>query len=205
MNALEASGLTKRFGSRKVFSDISFRLETGSSLAVTGRNGSGKSTLLMLLLGLHHPNKGEFSFQKDGTSLDEAAIRTATSLVSPYLNLYDQLTGEENLSFLAALSGVNMTGKEYSALLTRVGLEGRGDDLVSGYSSGMKQRLKYAAALVKDPVYLFLDEPTANLDTEGKGFVHDLIEERRGRSIIVLATNEQEEYSLADDTLRLDQ
>jgi heme exporter protein A len=205
MYSLEVKELSKRFGSRQVFAGLSFELQTGRSLAVVGRNGSGKSTLLMLLLGLHYPSKGELSFRLDGSVLDDGGIRASTSLVAPYLNLYDQLTGEENMVFMATLSGVNLTGKEIASLLARVGLVGRGDDLVAGYSSGMKQRLKYAVAMIKNPGYLFLDEPTSNLDADGKKIVRNLIEERRSHSIVVIATNEEEEYSLADDTLRLDQ
>lgn len=205
MHSLKAENLAKQFGSRKVFSGLSFELGVGQSLAITGRNGTGKSTLLMLLLGLYHPTRGEVSYIQDGSIMDDRAIRARTSLVSPYLNLYDQLTGEENLVFLATLSGVNLTGKQIDSLLARVGLEGRGVDLVSTYSSGMKQRLKYAAALLKDPMYLFLDEPGSNLDADGKQVVRDIVLERRAKSIVVVATNEEEEYSLADGIIRLGQ
>lgn len=203
MYSLIAQDLGKLFGSRKVFAGISFELNTGQSLAITGRNGTGKSTLLMLLLGLYHPTRGKISYAIDDQPLDDSGIRSATSLVSPYLNLYDQLTGDENLTFLATLAGLNITGKQVNELLTRVGLEGRGVDYVGTYSSGMKQRLKYAAALLKDPAYLFLDEPTSNLDAEGKQIVRQIITERRAQSVLIIATNEEEEYTLADGTIRL--
>jgi heme exporter protein A len=205
MFTLIAENLGKQFGSRKVFSGISFELATGQSIAITGRNGTGKSTLLMLLLGIHHPTRGRVMFEQDGDKLDDTMIRVRTSLVSPYLNLYDQLTGEENLVFFATLAGINLTGKKIDHILARVGLEGRGVDRVGAYSSGMKQRLKYAVALLKDPAYLFLDEPSSNLDADGKRLVHDLIEERRRDSLVIIATNEVEEYSLADETIRLGQ
>lgn len=205
MYTLIAENLGKQFGSRKVFSGISFELETGQSIAITGRNGTGKSTLLMLLLGIHHPTRGQTKYARDGEFLDDPIIRSRTALVSPYLNLYDQLTGEENLVFFATLAGINLTGKEIDKLLTRVGLSGRGVDRVGAYSSGMKQRLKYAAALLKDPAFLFLDEPSSNLDMDGKRLVHDLIEERRRESVVIIATNEEEEYALADGTIRLGQ
>jgi len=205
MYTLIAENLGKQFGSRKVFSGISFELETGQSIAITGRNGTGKSTLLMLLLGIHHPTRGRARYARDNEYLDDRIIRARTSLVSPYLNLYDQLTGEENLVFFATLAGINLTGKKIDELLIRVGLDGRGVDRVGAYSSGMKQRLKYAVALLKDPAYLFLDEPSSNLDTDGKRLVHDLIEERRRESIVIIATNEEEEYALADGTIRLGQ
>lgn len=205
MYKLTVTELGKRFGDRKVFKDISLELATGQSLAIVGPNGSGKSTLLGLLLGILHPTKGKIEFSRNGEPLEESDLRDSTALVSPYLSLYDQLTGEENLLFLATLSGQNITGKEIDSLLDRVGLEGRGMDRVAAYSSGMKQRLKYAAALMKDPQYLFLDEPTSNLDESGKKIVRSLIRERRDRSIIVIATNEPEEYEMADGTFRISQ
>ena len=205
MHSLKADNLGKQFGSRKVFSGLSFELRTGQSLAITGRNGTGKSTLLMLLLGLYHPTRGTVSYSQEDGVLNDRAIRSRTSLVSPYLSLYDQLSGEENLIFLATLAGLNLTGKRLDELLGMVGLEGRGVDRVGTYSSGMKQRLKYAAALLKDPAFLFLDEPTSNLDADGKQVVQRIIAERRPRSVVVIATNEEEEYSLADGIIRLGQ
>jgi heme exporter protein A len=204
MYSVAASALGKRFGDRRVFREVSLSVQTGQSLAIVGRNGSGKTTLLSILLGTVRPTRGEVLYKCDDSPLDETQIRATASLVAPYLNLYDQLTGEENLTFFATLSGVSLTGKEYDALLARVGLERRGVDRVSGYSSGMKQRLKYAVALLKDPAYLFLDEPSANLDAEGKRIVEELMAERREKSVIVIATNEEAEYSLADEILRLD-
>ncbi|MEW6051427.1 MAG: ABC transporter ATP-binding protein [Candidatus Zixiibacteriota bacterium] len=205
MYKLTVEGLAKRFGPRKVFSDISFQLTTGQSLAVVGPNGSGKSTLLMVLLAGLRATRGRIEYTDGDRALDDAEIRARTSLVSPYLNLYDSLTAEENLTFFAAVSGGNITGKEINALLGRVGLEGRGDDLVGAYSSGMKQRLKYAVALLNKPAFLFIDEPTANLDDAGKRIVFDLVEEQRSKAIIIIATNETEEQGLAGQLCRVGQ
>jgi heme exporter protein A len=203
MFRLKADHLFKRFGSRKVLNDISFDLQTGDSMAVVGPNGSGKSTLLMLLLAAGRPTRGMIEYFHDAQKLDDSAVRSATSLVSPYLNLYDTLTAEENLIFFASVSGRRIEGKEINNLLSRVGLEGRGADPVGAYSSGMKQRLKYAVALLNEPAYLFLDEPTSNLDEDGKRIVAEVIEEYRSRSIIVIATNEPEEQRLARAVCRV--
>lgn len=197
MYGLTATNLSKRFGPRKVFSEVTFELTAGQSLAVVGPNGSGKSTLLQTLLGVLRPNKGEVIFTHNGNKLDESGIRSSTALVAPYLNLYDQLTGEENLQFFATVSGGAVTGKEINRLLAKVGLEGRGSDRVGEYSSGMKQRIKYAVALLGQPGFLFLDEPTANLDEDGKRVVEQIIEEHRSGAVIVIATNDKEEYRLA--------
>lgn len=205
MYTLVADNLGKRFGSRKVFAGISFELKTGDSLAIVGNNGSGKSTLVMLLLGLYHPTRGKVAYTHNGSILDEDRTRETTSLVAPYLHLYDSLTAEENLVFFSTVAGENVTGKRINELLELVGLEGRGGDLVGSYSSGMQQRLKYAAALLNEPSFLFLDEPTSNLDDNGKQVVRDVIEEYRSKAIIIIATNEKEEYNLARQQCRLGQ
>ena len=205
MYRLVGENLSKRFANLKVFSKLNFDLKTGDSMAVVGPNGSGKSTLLMVLLSIYRPSKGSVEYFLDDTKIDDDDVRATVSLVSPYLNLYDQLTGEENLKFFATVSGFEITGKEISKLLERVGLAGRGLDLVGGYSSGMKQRLKYAVALLNKPAFLYLDEPTSNLDESGKRIVFDIIEEYRSQAIIVIATNEEEEYSLAQSRLLVNQ
>ncbi len=203
MYSLKVEDVGKRFGERKVFSKINFELFTGDSIAIVGSNGSGKSTLLKVILALLTPSKGVVQYIEDQTVLSDDIFRSYISFVSPYLNLYDHLTAEENLIFFSTVAGFHVTGKEINALLEKVGLEGRGMDYVMGYSSGMKQRLKYAVALLKKPEFLFLDEPTSNLDDDGKKIVFDIVEEYRSSSIILIATNEKEEYDLAKDIVRL--
>jgi len=200
---LKVTDLTKRFGSRKVFSNLAFELTTGESMAVVGPNGSGKSTLLMTLLSLYRPTSGRVGYAEGDCQLNESQVRRLTAFVAPYLNLYDQLSAEENLKFFATVAGGSVTGKQVNHLLARVGLEGRGCDLVAEYSSGMKQRLKYAVALQKNPVFLFLDEPGSNLDEDGKQLVVDIVNEYRLKCVIVVATNDSAEGNLADKQLRL--
>lgn len=203
MHSLTVTDLAKRFGSRKVFSDISFDLNTGDTLAIVGPNGSGKTTLVMTLLRGFYPTRGSITFSEDNTALDEDELRSQTALVAPYLNLYDRLSAEENIVFFATVSGTAITGKQINRMLERVGLEGRGPDAVGSYSSGMKQRLKYAVALLLDPAFLFLDEPTSNLDESGKAIVFNIIEEFRNSKIIIIATNEPEEQRLASTVCRV--
>lgn len=203
MYNLTATAISKRFGDRRVLQDVSVELQTGQSIALVGPNGSGKSTLLMILLGHVRPTRGSVSYRAGGQELSSDAFRAHASLVAPYLNLYDPLTAEENLTFFATVAGVSLTGKEKSALLARIGLDGRGADLVSAYSSGMKQRLKYAVALINQPAFLFLDEPTANLDDDGKQRVQEVIDEYRKRSIVVVATNEPDEQKWVERVCRV--
>jgi len=204
MLAIKVESLNKNFGERKVITSLNLELRQGESVAITGPNGSGKTTLLKLLLSLLRPSSGKVTYFDNDRVLSQEELRHRISFVSPYLSLYDQLSAEENLQFFTAVRGGNITGKEIDSLLLRVGLEGRGMDLVSDYSTGMKQRLKYAVALSNKPDFLLIDEPSSGLDDSGKAMMTALIEEYRSGSIIIIATNEKEEYSLAHRQCRLD-
>ena len=203
MIKLEVENLAKRFGARKVFENINFTLSQGESIAIVGPNGSGKSTLLKLLIGFAFPTKGRVIFSDEEKKLDFDSYRRRLALVSPYLALYGSLTARENLDFFARVNGDLVTDEEIDQVLAQVGLEGRGEDFVAAYSSGMMQRLKYAVALLKDPAILMIDEPTSNLDEAGKKIIFDLIESRRTKSLIIIATNEKEESSLAEKLCQL--
>jgi heme exporter protein A len=202
--AIKVENLKKNYGERKVINLLNFEIKQGESIAITGPNGSGKTTLLKLLVSLQRPTSGKVTYFDNSRVLNAEELRDRISYVSPYLSLYDQLSAEENLKFFTAVRGKNITGKEIDSLLVRVGLEGRGMDLVSGYSTGMKQRLKYAVALSNKPDFLFIDEPSSGLDDSGKIMMTELIEEYRADSIIVIATNEKEEYALAQKQWQLD-
>ncbi len=203
MYKFEVTNLSKRYGRLKLFDNISFSLSTGDSMAITGPNGSGKSTMAKIFLKTVIPNKGKMNFSHNDKELDTDVQRILTAFVSPYLNYYAPLTAEENILFFASISGINITGKEINVLLEKVGLEGRGMDTLSTYSSGMLQRLKYIIALIKKPALMIIDEPTANLDESGKIIVRNIIEELRGKCILIIATNEKEEYNLAGRELSL--
>ena len=105
MLKLEIDKLAKWFGQRKIFEDINLTLEIGQSAAIIGPNGSGKTTLLRLIMGLSYPTRGEVIFSEDGKKLDFDGYRKRMALVSPYLSLYDALTGLENLRFFAKVDG----------------------------------------------------------------------------------------------------
>lgn len=203
MLKLETKNLAKRFGARKVFEDINMSLQPGQSVAIVGPNGSGKTTLLQVIIGLIYPSVGKVTFSNDGKKLDFEQYRKHLSLVAPYYSLYDALTARENLRFFTTVGGCRVDDDKIDKSLEQVGLSGRGDDYVSSYSTGMKQRLKYAVAMLRKPKVFLIDEPGANLDESGKKIVFDLINSLRSNSIIIIATNEREEYSLADQLCQL--
>lgn len=196
-------GLAKSYPGRPVFSDISAVTEKGRKLVVAGPNGAGKSTLLRIICGFIRPTRGRVIFERAGFRLTRNDIRPYIGLVSPDLVLYDELSAFENLSFFARVAGLHPSSENLSSRLQAVGLKGRGNDLVGSYSSGMKQRLKYCLALLRDPEILLLDEPTANLDEDGKALVDEII--KSFEDILIMATNEKSELEYGDEIIRLGQ
>ena len=191
---LTINGIGQEFNRRTIFRDLTFTISSGESLALTGKNGSGKSTLIKILSGLLTPTKGTVAYTVKGTKVLPDDIKSAIGLVSPYLQLYDEFTGLENLMILSSIrSNGSLTKGRAEALLDRFGLAERRHDFVRGYSSGMKQRLKYAFALLHAPGVLLLDEPTSNLDAEGIEIVQQVVVEQGKAGILILATNDEGE------------
>ena len=114
------------------------------------------------------------------------------------------MTAWENLKFFATMHGLDFDANRTSAILKNLKIFDRRFDFYGAYSSGMKQRLKYAVALLNDPGLLLLDEPMANLDEQGKLVVEEIIKKQKERGIVIIATNEKGEYGLAEKRLRLD-
>ena len=203
MIRLEAKNLGKWFGRRKVFDKINFSLQERSSLVVTGRNGSGKTTLLKILCGLIQPTKGEVKISLNGKTLTTEESKNLLGLVMPDLELYGELTALENLVLLSRIRGLDPDNDELRERIARVGLARREDDLVFSFSSGMKQRLKYAFALSNNPKILVLDEPTANLDQEGMSLVDGMISLQKERGMLILAINDKADLKYGDQVIQL--
>lgn len=186
---LRGDGLTKSYGRKVVFAGVSFRVGPGETLLVTGRNGSGKSTLARILCGVLSPTGGTLTVEPDpGENHAERVARVG--LVAPYLQVYEEFTAAENLSIATRIRGGVPDDARILSLLDRVGLNNRKDDAVRGFSSGMKQRVKYALALVHEPDVLVLDEPMANLDAEGAAMVRNVMREHANRRTLIVATND---------------
>ncbi len=185
--------LEKRFNARRVLRNVNFEVSAGESLVITGPNGSGKTTLIKLIGGLLSPTRGAIEFYDLDRKVDPSSIYQYIGLVGPYLQLYNDLTAWENLTFVARAREGRVNRERILKLLEWVGLRGREHDPLKAYSSGMLQRVKYVAALYHEPPVLLLDEPTANLDEAGKQWVYELMEGYRRDRVLILATNEAEE------------
>lgn len=187
---VSAMKLTKVFNRRVIFRDISFSIADSQVLVITGRNGSGKSTLVKLLSQVLTPSGGESTITVDDTVLPAEESHRAIGLVSPYLQMYEEFSARENLAMAMALRGRRVEAGRIVGLLEKVGLRSRADDPVRAFSSGMKQRVKYAFALVHAPRVLILDEPMANLDADGIALARCIMEEQMGNGVLIVATND---------------
>jgi heme exporter protein A len=201
---VELVDITKKYGRRQLFSNISGRVGPGECLAVTGSNGSGKSTLLKVVAGLVRPSAGRVAITAGGHAVSDDERLTYIGMVSPELILYNAMTGYENLRFLTRARGLNLGAEDMLKAIDAVGLAGRHNDLVSTYSTGMRQRLKFAVITAISPPVWLLDEPSSNLDADGKRMVADLISQAlERRAAVVLATNEAEEARHAGQKIAL--
>ncbi len=198
---LEINDLKKVFGRKIIFKDVSFALNNLNSLAITGNNGSGKSTLIKILANVLTQTTGQIQMTIDGQIIEKQYYYKYIGFVSPYLNLYDEFTGFENLKIISEIRGIPQSNIE--PVLKRIGLWERRNDLLKIYSSGMKQRLKIAFSIIHEPLILFFDEPTSNLDAEGVHLVDSIAEEYKSKNILIIATNDEHERSLCSMEINL--
>ena len=200
---LNLTDLGHRFGKQKLFSNLTLSIESPVSLCVAGPNGSGKSTLLRILAGMMEPTRGKLTWSQGDTILDRAALRNHLGFISPDVHLYGELTLMENLQFFARLRRVSHASSDLVSHLDQYGLAGHGHKLLATLSSGQKQRAKYIVSTIHKPAILMLDEPTSNLDRSGREAVARVVQAQRSRGILVIATNEEEEYKFGDHIVQL--
>jgi heme exporter protein A len=201
--ALETRELSHRYGRRTALEPLSFALTAPGVAAVTGPNGSGKSTLLRIIAGLLRASRGASTLTVGGRVIAPAERRRHVGFASPELAFYDELTVAENLAFVAETRGMEAPAAAASAALERVGLASRADDRVSALSSGMKQRLRLAFAVLHRPPVLLLDEPGSHMDDEGRAMLAGLVDQERGSGLVLIATNDEREWRLAEQRIEL--
>jgi heme exporter protein A len=168
---LRFENLHRRFGRLSVLEGVTGAAAAGELLLVTGPNGSGKSTLLRCLAGLLAPDGGTIEYRENGEPLDPADRRRRVGVVAPDLAFYAELTVRENLEFFARLRRVSP--EQGLAVLDRMALPL--DRSAGALSSGMRQRLRWAFALLHRPRLLLLDEPFQNFDAPGERAARELL------------------------------
>ena len=190
MDAIQAEGLTKRFGSFVAVDGISFSVPEGQVFGLLGANGAGKSTAIRMLCGLLEPSSGSARVAGIDVALDPEGVKRSIGYMSQRFSLYEDLTVSENAAFFGGLYGLSGSGiaEASERAFAMTGLAGREDSLAGELPGGFRQRLALACAVLHSPKVLFLDEPTAGVDPLARRKFWDIIYEVATSGSTVLVT-----------------
>ena len=189
--AVSVRGLTKRFGSRVAFDDLTFEVGTGEVFGFLGPNGAGKTTTVRVLGTLIAPTAGSAEVAGIPVSATNGPeLRSRIAIMPENPGLYLRLTVYDNLEFFAGLYGIppGAAGSRIRSALEAVDMEARADDFAGSLSKGLRQRASLARTLLSEPRILFLDEPTSGLDPVATREVRELIDGLRQRGVTVFLT-----------------
>ncbi|MFL6721009.1 MAG: ABC transporter ATP-binding protein [Sphingomonas sp.] len=186
--AIDVSGLNKSFDGHRVVKDVALKVERGHITGFLGPNGSGKTTTLRMLCGLLTPDSGEGQVLGLDFPGRAAAIKRQTGYMTQRFSLYEDLTIEENLAFIARVYGLDRVADRVVQALEKLGLQHRRKQLAGELSGGWKQRLALAAATLHEPELLLLDEPTAGVDPQARRDFWDEIHALADSGITVLVS-----------------
>ncbi|WP_159726352.1 ABC transporter ATP-binding protein [Methylosinus sp. Ce-a6] len=186
--AIEAEGLTKSFGGRKVVDNLTMRVERGRIHGFLGPNGSGKSTTIRMLCGLLTPDSGRGACLGYDIRTQQSEIKRKVGYMTQRFSLYADLSIRENLEFVARIYGLARPVEAAREALLRLGLEKRAEQLAGELSGGWKQRLALAACILPQPDLLLLDEPTAGVDPKARRDFWDEIHSLAANGLTVLVS-----------------
>jgi ABC-2 type transport system ATP-binding protein len=175
---IDVHGLTKSFGGRVVVRDLSMQVKRGTIFGFLGPNGSGKTTTIRMLCGLLTPDQGSGTCLGYDIRSEAAKIKTRVGYMTQRFSLYEDLSVRENLEFVARIYGLPQPVAAAKAMIARIGLQGREEQVAGKLSGGWKQRLALGACTLPNPQLLLLDEPTAGVDPKARrdfwGEIHAL-------------------------------
>ena len=205
-NLVEVKNIKKKYGSKEAVKGISFNIKENEILGLLGPNGSGKTTTIGMMLGLLKPSNGEILI--DGKKIEENRIETLQKInfISPYIELPKKLTLKQNLIVYCKLYNVPNIKKRIEYLVEKLRLEDLLNRVTGELSSGLKNRVSLAKALINDPSVLLLDEPTASLDPETGDFVRTFLENYKKEnkiSVLLASHNMSEVKRLCDSILMM--
>ena len=197
---IRCEGLTKHFDGNLAVEGLTLHVPRGEVFAFLGPNGAGKTTTVRMLAALIAPTAGRAWVGGYEIGQDNMNVRRSVGILTEAPGLYERLNAVQNLTLYAKLYEVDDVGGQVEKYLRLLGLWGRRDEPVGGFSKGMKQKLAIARALLHEPPLLFLDEPTAALDPEAARMVRDFIVDVKeaGRTIFLCTHNLDEADRLAD-------
>lgn len=208
---LKLEALTKSYGTRRAVDCLSLEVNPGEIFGLLGPNGAGKSTAIGMATGLIRPDAGSVTLHANGFSGSptDPEARRHVGVAPQALAIYEELTAEENLALFGRLYGLRAAAlsQRVADVLDAVGLTERRRSRVSQYSGGMKRRLNLGVAIIHDPPFLLLDEPTVGVDPQSRNAIFELLSElrRRGRAIVYTTHYMEEAQRLCDRLAIIDQ
>lgn len=205
--AIEIRGLVKWYGAQPALRGVDLCVGEGEILALFGPNGAGKSTLLRILAGLVRPTAGSVRVAGFEVGKQSDGVRRVIGVLAHGHQLYETLTGRENLLFAATMLGLDRPADRVAGVLAKVGLEAAAEARVRTFSSGMKRRLSMAKLMLREPKVMLLDEPFTNLDIQATKLLEEFLMASKTTGITtVLAThNLTMGYAVADRMAVLEQ
>ena len=204
--AIEVNNLAKQFKNTLAVNNISFKINKGTIIGLLGPNGCGKSTTIGMMLGLIKPTSGTVVINGQNIENNRTSLLEKMNFISPYIELPKKLTVEENLKVYGRLYGVkNLEGK-ISEIMEKLNLTEFKKRKTGELSSGQKNRVSLAKALVNDPEILLLDEPTASLDPDVGDNIRTFIEDfasKKGTTILLASHNMNEVERLCHEVMMM--
>jgi ABC-type multidrug transport system ATPase subunit len=192
----------KRFNRDWIFRNLSFTFHSGNAYAVTGPNGSGKSTLLQVMAGAVNATEGTVQFSAHGGLCKPEDAYKQISVAAPYLELIEEMTAQEFLSFHQTFKPF-IAGYNVASILGEIGLQHAAGKQIRYYSSGMKQRMKLAQAIFSNVPAVLLDEPCTNFDSAGYELYMQLVNKHCMGRLLIVCSNDINEYGFCTKRLNI--
>jgi|TARA_B100000214_G_C23769940_1_gene536286 ABC-2 type transport system ATP-binding protein len=194
-NSIEVINLSKSYRSKKAVTNINFKINENEIVGLLGPNGCGKTTTIGMILGLLKPTSGEVLINGTNIEKDKISLLHKMNFISPYIELPKKLKVKQNLIVYGKLYNVKNLNERIDSLASKLRLKDLLDKITGELSSGQKNRVSLAKALINDPTVLLLDEPTASLDPETGDFVRTFLEEykKEKKISVLLASHNMEE------------
>ena len=201
---ISLSKISRKFNYEWIFRDVDFEFEQNNAYAILGSNGSGKSTLLQIISGHLHPSAGTITYSHNHTEIPVDDFFRHVTYSGPYLELIEEFTLEEMLTFHSRFRKLRHQ-LDVNAVMEITGLIRNRNKPIKYFSSGMKQRVRLAIALLTESEVVLLDEPAANLDRKAIEWYRKLVFENRADRIIIVCSNSQaDEYDFCSQSIVID-
>ncbi len=201
---IELDKISRKFNYDWIFRNIDYTFESNWAYAILGSNGSGKSTLLQIISGHLHPTSGVISYNVEGKKLVPDDFFRLVSYSGPYLEIIEEFTLQEMIRFHMQFKPF-LNGIDAEQLMQMTTLARNRNKPIKYFSSGMKQRVKLALAILSQTKVLLLDEPASNLDKQGIEWYRNLVAEYRNDRIVIICSNSQlQEYDFCEHRLSID-